>query len=86
MKIDISSLIGSLVDATVKSLNEAPKKPDSKTRIKKGKGTVSYKTAISYTDDERNEDPSKKAAYDAAVDLRDNPPEDDETPTQLEET
>ena len=82
MKIDISSLIGDLVEATVKSLNEAPKKPDPKTRIKKGKGTVSYKTAISYTDDERNEDPSKKAAYDAAVDLRDNPPEDEETPEQ----
>jgi len=82
MKIDISNLIGSLVDATVKSLNEAPKEPDSKTRIKKGKGTVSYKTAISYTDDERNEDPSKKAAYDAAVALRDKPSEDDVTPTQ----
>ena len=41
MKIDISSLIGDLVEDTVNSLNEAPKKPDSKTRIKKGKGTVS---------------------------------------------
>ena len=28
MKIDISSLIGDLVEATVKSLNEAPKDPD----------------------------------------------------------
>lgn len=74
MKIDISSLIGDLVEATVKSLKEVKGNPD----IPKGDGTVKYKTAIGYTEKQRQKDPEKQTAYDAAVALRDGKKDDEE--------
>ena len=81
MKIDISNLIGDLVEATVKSLKEVEGNPD----VVKGKGTVKYKTAIGYTKKQRKEDPEKQTAYDAAIALRDGK-DDDEEETSAQQT
>ena len=74
MKIDISNLIDDLVEATVKSLKEVKGNPD----IPKGDGTVKYKTALGYTEKQRQKDPEKQSAYDAAVALRDGKKDDEE--------
>ena len=59
MKIDISNLIGDLVEATVKSLNEAPKKPD-----------IDPDTMVQYRDDDEN----KKMKFSSAIRRPENHP------------